>query len=90
MLPPDQVTTRLVETAYLYTQARYCVVDWVQLREWHRRREQICYAGRDGSLESQTGRLIKAMYNPPEGIKISQELFHLDRLCYRCTIFRQP
>ncbi|KAL2821300.1 fungal-specific transcription factor domain-containing protein [Aspergillus cavernicola] len=55
-LPSSQVASHLVEAAYLYTQARYCVVDWAQVHEWHRKREEICFAGtHDDDVESQIG-----------------------------------
>ncbi|KAF4970530.1 hypothetical protein FSARC_2439 [Fusarium sarcochroum] len=54
-LPSEEIASHLIEAAYLYTQARYCIVDWVQIREWHRRREQICYAGPNDDLDSQIG-----------------------------------
>lgn len=57
-LPSDPVASRLIEAAYLYTQARYCIVDWVQIHAWHRQREQICYATGDDDLESQIGMLF--------------------------------
>ncbi|CAI7615022.1 unnamed protein product [Penicillium pancosmium] len=43
-LPSDARARELVDTVYFYTQARYCIIDWVQLREWHRNRESIAYA----------------------------------------------
>lgn len=45
----------MIETVYFYTQARYCIVDWIRVREWHRQREQICYASQDDDIESQIG-----------------------------------
>lgn len=55
MLPPEEVGQRLIEAAYLYTQARYCIVDWVRIREWHQQREEICYVSSEDSLELQIG-----------------------------------
>ena len=54
-LPSREVGTLLLETVYLYTQARYCLVDWTRLREWHRRREAICYATKEDDLDAQIG-----------------------------------
>ncbi|KIW17034.1 hypothetical protein PV08_04225 [Exophiala spinifera] len=54
-LPSQKVGHLLLETVYLYIQARYCIVDWVQLREWHQRRETICYSTKEDDLDSQTG-----------------------------------
>ena len=55
-LPSDEVGNLLLETVYLYTQARYCLVDWVQVRDWHQRRHEICYAKRDDSMDAQMGK----------------------------------
>ncbi|KIW47681.1 hypothetical protein, variant [Exophiala oligosperma] len=54
-LPSREVGHLLLETVYLYIQARYCIVDWVQLREWHQRRDTICYSTKDDDLDTQTG-----------------------------------
>ncbi|KAL3441360.1 fungal-specific transcription factor domain-containing protein [Aspergillus insuetus] len=52
-LPSSQIASRLMEAAYLYTQARYCVLDWIQIREWHQKREDICFAGTRDDIETQ-------------------------------------
>jgi hypothetical protein len=54
-LPSAEVADHLVETVFLYTQARYCIVDWVQIYEWHSRRETICYSSQESSIEAQIG-----------------------------------
>lgn len=54
-LPPDDRAKDLVDTVYFYTQARYCIIDWVQLHEWHRDREVIAYTSTEGPITSQTG-----------------------------------
>lgn len=56
-LPSKDVADQLLETVYAYTQARYCIVDWVQMREWHRRRETTCYSSKKDDTDSQTGLL---------------------------------
>lgn len=33
--PSEAVGRQLIEATYQYTQARYCIVDWVQVRSWH-------------------------------------------------------
>ena len=55
-LPSSTRAKALVDTVYFYTQARYCIVEWTQLREWHRDREAIAYTSTDGPVESQTGK----------------------------------
>lgn len=57
-LPADEVANLLIESVYLYTQARYCILDWMQLRKWHKNREEICYASQSDSIETQTGMSI--------------------------------
>lgn len=57
-LPSQSIADRMIETVYIYTQARYCIVDWIRVRAWHRQREAICYASKDDSVESQTGYLM--------------------------------
>ncbi|KAJ5111988.1 hypothetical protein N7532_000033 [Penicillium argentinense] len=54
-LPSDDRARELVDTVYFYTQARYCIIDWAQLREWHRDREMIAYTSPEGPAEQQTG-----------------------------------
>lgn len=54
-LPPDTAAKQLVEAAYLYTQARYCIVDWVQVRKWHQQRDSICYASRREDDQTRIG-----------------------------------
>ncbi|KAJ5569880.1 uncharacterized protein N7459_009310 [Penicillium hispanicum] len=54
-LPSDSRAKALVDTVYFYTQARYCIIDWTQLREWHRDREAIAYASTESPVELQTG-----------------------------------
>lgn len=56
-LPSALVADKLVEAVYLYTQARYCIVDWVRLRQWHQQRDKICYSSGDGEPEAQIGTL---------------------------------
>lgn len=56
-LPSEKVAHMLVETVFLYTQARYCIVDWVAIRRWHKRRKEICASTEESSVESQTGSL---------------------------------
>lgn len=56
MLPSPSRARLLVDTVYFYTQARYCIVDWTKVREWHRDREKIAYISSSGSVKSQTGK----------------------------------
>jgi hypothetical protein len=55
-LPSSSGARKLVDAAYFYTQARYCIVDWTQLREWHERRDQIAYISTQAPVKSQTGK----------------------------------
>ena len=55
-LPSNTRAKALVDTVYFYTQARYCIVEWTQLREWHRDREALAYTSTDGPVASQTGK----------------------------------
>jgi hypothetical protein len=45
-----QIADRCLETAYRYTQSRYCIVDWVKLREWHRQRDEVCFVSQRGRI----------------------------------------
>ncbi len=56
-LPSILAAGHLIETVYLYTQARYCLVDWVQIHKWHQQREAICFSSREDGIESQTGQI---------------------------------
>lgn len=55
-LPSSHKARSLLGTVYLYTQARYCIIDWTQLREWHRDRDVIAYVSTEGPVSSQTGK----------------------------------
>lgn len=55
LLPGSERARALLGTAYFYAQARYCIVDWNRLREWHRDRDAIAYVPADGPVDSQKG-----------------------------------
>jgi len=86
-LPSSNRAKALVDTVYFYTQARYCIIDWTQLREWHRVRESIAYTPADGPVESQIGAyFIWIIYaigaclvaNPETSTEVRQMLTPLD------------
>ncbi|KAI2689285.1 transcriptional regulator family: Fungal Specific TF [Penicillium roqueforti] len=54
-LPSSSGAKKLVDAAYFYTQARYCIVDWTQLGIWHQQREEIAQVSPQSPVESQTG-----------------------------------
>lgn len=56
MLPGSSGARKLVDAAYFYTQARYCIVDWTQLGLWHQQRYELAYVSPQSSVNSQTGR----------------------------------
>lgn len=56
MLPGSSGARKLVDAAYFYTQARYCIVDWTQLGIWHQQRDELAYVSPQSSVKSQTGR----------------------------------
>lgn len=56
-LPSEKLANELLETTYIYTQGRYCLVDWVQVREWHQHREALCNRASLGDPEAQIGML---------------------------------
>jgi hypothetical protein len=62
-LPSDDRARELVDIVYFYTQARYCIIDWAQLREWHRDREMIAYTSPEGPAEQQTGESFQNIAN---------------------------
>jgi hypothetical protein len=43
-LPPPDIADKLLQSCYQHTQAYICIVDWVMLRQWHERRERVCFA----------------------------------------------
>lgn len=55
LLPNSERAKALLGTAYFYAQARYCIVDWNRLREWHRDRDAIAYVPVDGPVGPQIG-----------------------------------
>jgi len=56
-LPSSNGARKLVDAAYFYTLARYCIIDWVQLSVWHQNRDALAYVSPRASIESQTGNL---------------------------------
>ncbi|CAG8021819.1 unnamed protein product [Penicillium salamii] len=54
-LPSSNGARKLVDAAYFYTQARYCIVDWNQLGIWHQQREDIALMSPGGPIKAQTG-----------------------------------
>jgi hypothetical protein len=56
MLPSANGARKLVDAAYFYTQARYCIVDWTQLSLWHQDRDKYAYSSFRDSVYSQTGK----------------------------------
>ncbi|CAG8020474.1 unnamed protein product [Penicillium nalgiovense] len=55
LLPSSNGARKLVDAAYFYTQARYCIVDWNRISAWHQQRENISYVSCQDSIKSQTG-----------------------------------
>lgn len=74
MLPSSERARALLGTAYFYAQARYCIVDWNRLREWHRDRDAIAYAPVDGPVDSQIGMLL-TLFDPHCYVLTSQGPF---------------
>ena len=56
VLPSSNGARKLVDAAYFYTQARYCIVDWNQISAWHQQRDAIAYVSPQDSIKSQTGK----------------------------------
>ncbi|KAK4501040.1 hypothetical protein PRZ48_006846 [Zasmidium cellare] len=54
-LPSPETAETLFESAYLYTQARYCIVDWAMVRQWHDQRLEICSGAYGGVKSSKIG-----------------------------------
>ncbi|OJJ07019.1 hypothetical protein ASPVEDRAFT_46398 [Aspergillus versicolor CBS 583.65] len=54
-LPSSASARTLVDTVYFYTQARYCIVDWTRVREWHQDRDALAYASPQAPVEAQRG-----------------------------------
>ena len=50
-LPAPYIADEYLETAYQYTQARYCIVDWVKLRQWHGQRKEVCFLSQHDSVK---------------------------------------
>ncbi|KAJ5107179.1 hypothetical protein N7456_003854 [Penicillium angulare] len=54
-LPSSNTARNLVDAAFHYVQARYCVVDWAQVRDWHQDRESLAYTPNHAPIGLQTG-----------------------------------
>ncbi|OQE21605.1 hypothetical protein PENFLA_c014G01717 [Penicillium flavigenum] len=55
VLPSSNGARKLVDAAYFYTQARYCIVDWNQISVWHKKRDAFALVSSQDSIKSQTG-----------------------------------
>ncbi|KAL3476715.1 fungal-specific transcription factor domain-containing protein [Aspergillus californicus] len=55
VLPSSASARTLVDTVYFYTQARYCIVDWSRVREWHRDRDALAYISPQAPVDAQRG-----------------------------------
>ena len=51
-VPSESMGEQLIETTYLYTQARYWIVDWIKVREWHHRRDELLLLAMSGHGEA--------------------------------------
>ncbi len=54
-LPSPEAANFLLETSFAYTQARYCVADWVRIRAWFRQWQTVCLASSSDDADLQTG-----------------------------------
>lgn len=54
-LPSSASARTLVDTVYFYTQARYCIVDWTRVREWHQDRDALAYISTQAPVDAQRG-----------------------------------
>lgn len=79
-LPSEETANMLLESAYMYTQSRWCLVDWVRVREWHRQRETICYSVEQDDHEAQMGLDTKTT-RPLSTQKLTYPSLHRGVLC---------
>lgn len=52
--PNSERADDLLQTTFNYVQARYCIVDWVQLQEWHQARDLYLASNQQSNVEAQT------------------------------------
>lgn len=55
-VPTGAKADEYVQTVFFYTQARYCIVDWVRVHQWNQDRERVCKATKESNVEDQTGK----------------------------------
>lgn len=55
IVPSVENAEQLVQTVYMHTQARYCIVDWARVHRLNEMREAVCHAAIDKDIEAQTG-----------------------------------
>ncbi|KAK4496049.1 hypothetical protein PRZ48_013318 [Zasmidium cellare] len=79
--PSEDKCNRLLDAAYQYTQARYCIVDWSQIKRWHSRRDELCSVEQTGALHDRTAAYFLWMIYGigagfvPEGVQKANEFF---------------
>ena len=90
VLPPQHHANLLFETTYLYTQGRYCLVDWVQVRKWHHQREDICYLTNTNDTEASIGIYIRGKDARYRHSCVDRRLLCMDGLCHRRSTCPKP
>lgn len=70
-LPSDDVADKLLESVYHYTQSRYCLVDWVKVRGWHRCRHSICYVSDKDEKDAQIGKELVIQLQIPSWLSFA-------------------
>ncbi|KAJ3492657.1 hypothetical protein NLG97_g5238 [Lecanicillium saksenae] len=53
-VPSAEHSEKLIQTVYLHTQARYCIVDWARVHRLNEMRETVCHVALDNDIEAQT------------------------------------
>lgn len=54
-LPSAETAEQLIQTVYMHTQARYCIVDWARVHRLNEMRALVCNVPIDKNIESQSG-----------------------------------
>ncbi|OAA80695.1 Transcription factor [Akanthomyces lecanii RCEF 1005] len=54
IVPSAENSKLLIQTVYMHTQARYCIVDWARVHRLNETREAVCHAAIDKDIEAQT------------------------------------
>lgn len=85
-VPSACIAQELLDAAFFHTQTRYCMVDWVNVRQWDAQRNDICLNWKESSQNQRVGTVLHARYQKLVNANCSRRFLSLAHLCYWSTV----